>query len=71
MLHSDLVAVILVGGLGLSTGYLGCTALILGGERGASPEEDELLGMVTSFGLMLGLSLGSSAGVALSALAIR
>ena len=56
--------------LGLGTGYIGCMALVLGSERGNTPEEREALGMVTSFALMIGLSTGSTAGLGLSQLVL-
>jgi hypothetical protein len=37
-------------------------ALMLGGEKGRTPEEKEVAGMVTSFSLMLGLASGSNVG---------
>ena len=68
LLRTDAVAVSVVGALGLTTGYIGCVALMLGGERGRTPEEKEVAGMVTSFSLMLGLASGSNAGLLLSRL---
>lgn len=65
LLRSDQLALLLVGALGMCTGYIGCSALVLGAERGRSPEECEVVGQVTSFGLMMGLSCGSIAGVVL------
>ena len=44
-----------VSALGLCTGYIGCMALVLGAEKGQTPEEREAVGMVTSFSLMAGL----------------
>ena len=61
-LRGDLIAVSAVAALGLATGYIGCMALMLGGEKGRSPEEREVCGMVTSFSLMLGLASGSNVG---------
>ena len=54
--------------LGLCTGYIGCMALVLGAEKGQTPEEREAVGMVTSFSLMAGLCTGSLAGLGLSQL---
>jgi len=67
-LRSDATAVGLVAALGLCTGYIGCSALVLGSERGRTPEEREVIGQITSFGLMMGLSTGSIAGILLSQL---
>jgi hypothetical protein len=66
ILRSDGAAIGLVAALGMCTGYIGCTALILGAEKGRTPDEREALGMVTSFCLMLGLSSGSATGLLLS-----
>ena len=68
ILQGDGVAVAIVGALGVCTGYIGCMALMLGGEMGRTPEEREVAGMVTSFALMLGLASGSNAGLLLSRL---
>ena len=62
-LQDDAVSVLLVAALGLCTGYIGCMALVLGAEQGRTPEEKEVVGQVTSFGLMVGLSAGSISGV--------
>tara|TARA_B110000046_G_scaffold66575_1_gene74484 strand:+ start:449 stop:586 length:138 start_codon:yes stop_codon:yes gene_type:complete len=43
-------------------------ALVLGAEKGQTPEEREAVGMVTSFSLMAGLCTGSLAGLGLSQL---
>jgi len=66
LLQNDLVPVCLVSALGLCTGYIGCMALVLGAEKGRNPEEREVVGQVTSFGLMVGLACGSIAGILLS-----
>lgn len=42
--------------------------MMLGAERGSSPEQREMVGMLTSFCLMLGLAAGSNSGVFLSKL---
>ena len=63
--RSDLVAISITTLLGVLTGYIGCMALMLGGELGRSPEEREVAGMVTSFSLMMGLASGSNAGLLL------
>ena len=67
-LRGDAVALGVVALLGVTTGYIGCMALMLGGERGRTPEEKEVAGMVTSFALMLGLASGSNAGLLLKRL---
>jgi len=54
-------------GLGVSTGYIGCMALVLVGEHAGSAEEKELWGTASSFSLMLGLTAGSLLSFALSA----
>ena len=66
----DWLVILIVLALGLGTGYIGCMALVLGAERGNTPEEREALGMVTSFALMIGLSTGSTAGLGLSQLVL-
>ena len=65
-LRSDGFAVLVVGGLGVCTGYIGCMGLMLGAEHGATSEEKELVGMITSFSLMLGLAVGSLTGLLLA-----
>lgn len=67
-LRMDAVAIAVVFMLGVCTGYIGCMGLILGAERGRSPEEKETAGMITSFSLMMGLAVGSFAGLLLSRL---
>ncbi|EOD26492.1 hypothetical protein EMIHUDRAFT_463352 [Emiliania huxleyi CCMP1516] len=54
-------------GLGVSTGYIGCMALVLVGEHAGSAEEKELWGTASSFSLMLGLTAGSLLSFTLSA----
>ena len=60
--------ILVVAALGACTGYLGCMCMILGAERGRGTEESESVGMVTSFCLMLGLSVGSNFGLLISSL---
>jgi len=62
-LSGDLAPIVAVAALGLATGYVGCMCLMLGAERGGG---EEVVGMVTSFCLMLGLSAGSNFGLFLS-----
>lgn len=70
MLRSDGGALCLTLALGVSTGYIGCMALMLGAERAVTPDEKEVAGMVTSFSLMMGLASGSAAGVVLERLGV-
>ena len=65
-LQSDLLPILVVSTFGLCTGYLGCMCLILGSERGSGAEVKEMVGMVTSFSLMVGLSAGSNIGMFLA-----
>ena len=67
-LHGDLPPLLIVGALGVCTGYIGCMCLMLGAERGRGAEESESVGMITSFCLMLGLSAGSNLGLLISSL---
>jgi equilibrative nucleoside transporter 1/2/3 len=69
-MRSELFAMSVIFALGVATGYIGCTALVLGVERAASPDEKEIAGMVTSFCLMIGLASGSWAGLGLSRLVL-
>ena len=67
-LRVDAFAVAVVFKLGASTGYIGCMSLVLGTERASTPEEQEGAGLFTSFALMMGLAMGSSAGLLLGGL---
>lgn len=71
VLRSDVVALAVVLKLGISTGYIGCMALILGSERATTNQAKEVAGMVTSFSLAMGLACGSTSGLVLAQLVSR
>ena len=51
---------------GASTGYLGCTCLLLAAEAETSRGARERAGAISSFALMVGLSVGSASGLLIS-----
>ena len=63
----DLAAFLVVGLLGLTTGYLGCSAMMLGPEQVESPKEREIAGILDTLGLVVGLTMGSVIGLVISA----
>ena len=67
MFGGDLAAFAVVGLLGLTTGYLGCSAMMLGPEQVESAKEREVAGILDTLGLVLGLTLGSVIGLVISA----
>lgn len=62
---SDFLVFLLVIGLGLSTGYMGCMAMILGPQQ-VDTHEKELAGVLDSLALITGLCVGSVIGLGLS-----
>ena len=51
---------------GASTGYLGCICLLLAAEAETSRGARERAGVISSFALMVGLSVGSASGLLIS-----
>lgn len=63
---SDEFAMLLVAGLGLSTGYITCSAMMLGPGCVSKPQDRVLAGQMMTTCLMVGLFTGSMVGVGLS-----
>lgn len=61
--QSDLLAMLLVGFLGLTNGYFGTMAIILVNESCATEDEKAVAGTFTSFFLNSGLALGATIGL--------
>lgn len=63
----DWFALILTLMLGIMTGYIGCSAMMLGPEQVERAEERETAGLIDSTFLILGLALGSLVGMGIEA----
>ena len=65
LVSNDMFPAVLVLCLGLSTGYLGCCAMVYGPQSsGLLGSEREMAGMVMTMFLIIGLCLGSWTGLA-------